>query len=170
MQLFFAALVLAALASQTGYAQDKPREPKIVLKLEKPVSGGNPRGWEPFGATCKSLKPENGKDQRSYHPGWDKPVSIAEWMGAPIEVVKIRRYGPGWKKPDDVRQRVASLLKTQSGEVSPYEDWDEFVFADIIATVQFSDHTEGTLEVSGVHVCFTTHSGMALWLRDLPTK
>jgi hypothetical protein len=45
-----------------------------------------------------------------------------------------------------------------------------FAFADIIATVQFSDHTEGTLEVSGVHVCFSNHSRSALWLRASPAK
>jgi hypothetical protein len=45
-----------------------------------------------------------------------------------------------------------------------------FAFADIIATVQFSDHTEGTLEVSSVHVCFSTHSRSALWLRVFPIK
>jgi hypothetical protein len=46
----------------------------------------------------------------------------------------------------------------------------DFAFADIVATVQFSDHTEGTLEVSGPHVCFSTHSRSALWLRVFPTK
>jgi hypothetical protein len=171
LQLFFVVLALAVVAAQNGYAQDKSQEPKIVLQLEKPVAGDNPRRLlGPFGATCKSVKQENGKERGSYHPGWDKPVSIAAWMGAPLEEVKIRRYGPGWKKSDDVRKRVASLLKTQSGEVYPYEPWAEGVFQDIVATIQFSDHAEGNLEVSGVHVCFSNHSGTALWLRVLPTK
>lgn len=114
---------------------------------------------------------EGGKEGSSNHAGWDKPISIAEWMGAPIKVVKIRRYGPGWKSPTDVRMRIVRLLQTQSGEVYPYEPWgDEAAFADIAATVQFSDHTEGALEISGVHVCFCTHSGTALWLRAFPNK
>jgi hypothetical protein len=45
-----------------------------------------------------------------------------------------------------------------------------FAIPDIIATVEFSDHTEGTLEVSGVHVCFSNHSRTALWLRVFPIK
>jgi hypothetical protein len=99
-----------------------------------------------------------------------KPTSIAELMGAPIDVVKIRRYSPAWKNPDDVRNRITKLLKTQTAEVYVYEPWAEAAFADIIATVQFSDHTEGTLEVSGVHVCFSNHSRSALWLRVFPIK
>jgi hypothetical protein len=86
-------------------------------------------------------------------------------MDAPIEVAKIRRYGPGWKNPDDVRNLITKILKTQTAEVYGYEPWDEGVFADIIATVQFSDHLEGALEVSGGHVCFSDHPGSALWLR-----
>ncbi len=170
LQLVFVVLALV-VSAQSGCAQDKSQGPKIVVELEKPVAGDNPRGWlRPFGATCKSVKQENEKPRASYHPGWDKPISIAEWMGAPIEVVKIRRYGRGWKNVDDVRERVASLLKTQSGEVYPYEPWDEYVFQDIVATLQFSDQVEGAMEASGVHVCFTTHAGTALWLRVFPTK
>jgi hypothetical protein len=45
----------------------------------------------------------------------------------------------------------------------PY--WDEFVFAGIVATIQFKDKTEGTLEESGGHICFTTHDQSVLWLR-----
>lgn len=174
LQLFSVVLALAVVGTQNSYGQDRSQGPKIVLKLEKPVAGDNLHGFrvlaEPFGSTCKSVKQENGKDRGSYHPGWDKPVPIAEWMGAPIEVVKIRRYGHGWRKPDDVRTRVASLLKAQSGEVYPYPAWDEYVFQGIVATLQFSDNLEGTMEVSRVHVCFTDHSGMALWLRVLPAK
>src|ERR1700730_14277147 len=61
--------------------------------------------------------------------------------GGTNQVVKVRRYGPGWKSPADVRMRIVRLLTTQSGEVYPYEPWDEGAFADIVATVQFSDHT-----------------------------
>lgn len=162
--------ILAVLASQHGYAQDQSRGPRVVLDLEEAHSGESPPGLlGAFGASCKSVK-ENGKEQGSYHPGWDKPISIAEWMGAPIKVVKVRRYGRGWKSPADVRMRIVRLLTTQSGEVYPYEPWDEVAFADIVATVQFSDHTEGALEVSGVHVCFCTHSGTPLWLRVFSNK
>jgi hypothetical protein len=170
-QAFFTVLALAILVSQSGYAQDKAWEPRIELKLEKPASGGNPAGLlEPFGMSCKSRKQEAGRYRALDNGGLDKPTSIAELMGARINALKIRRYGPGWKKPDDVRKHLATLLKTQTREVYLYEPWDEAAFADIIATVQFSDHTEGTLEASGVHVCFSDHSGSALWLRGFPAK
>ena len=64
-----------------------------------------------------------------------KPTSIAELMGAPIEVVNIRSYGPGWKNPEDVQNLITKLLKTQTSEVYTYEPWAEAAFADIIATV-----------------------------------
>ena len=161
--------MLAVLASRPGYPQDRFRDPRVVIDLEKPHSGQSPPGLlAPFGASCKTVK-ENTKEPSSYHPGWDKPISVSEWMGAPIKVVKVRRYGPGWKSRADVRVRIVRVLKTQSGEVYPYRPWDEAAFADIVATVQFSDHTKGALEVSGVHVCFCTHSGTVLWLRVLPT-
>ena len=99
-----------------------------------------------------------------------KPTSIAELMGAPIEVVNIRSYGPGWKNPEDVQNLITKLLKTQTSGVYTYEPWAEAAFAAIIATVQFSDHSEGTLEVSGVHVCFSDHSRLALWLRVFRNK
>ncbi len=171
-QIFLVVLALVVVGAQSGYAQNKPQGPKIVLKLEKPVAGDNPRGlMEPFGTTCKSVKQESGKDWRSYHPSFDKPDSIAELMGEPIKVVIIHYDGRGWKKSDDVRRRVANLLSTQSGrEVGSFPTWDEAVFQDIVATVQFSDHVEGAMEVSGYHVCFTDHSGMVSWLRVLPNK
>jgi hypothetical protein len=78
--------ILAVLASQRGYAQDQSLGPRVVLDLEKAHSGENPPGLlGAFGASCKSAK-ENGKERGSYHPGWDKPISIAEWMGAPIKL------------------------------------------------------------------------------------
>lgn len=162
--------VFVFLAWQSVSSQDKSPEPRVVINLEKPHAGEDPTGvLGPFGTTCKSRK--NSEEQRSYEPGLDKPISIAEWMGAPITLVKVRRYGAGWKSPAAVRMRIVKLLETRSGEVYPgYEPWDEMVFSDIVATVQFSDHTEGALEISGVHVCFCTHSGTALWLRVFAAK
>jgi hypothetical protein len=62
------------------------------MYLEK-AHAGEPAGFlEPFGATCKSGK-ENREEQRSYHPGWDKPISIAEWMGALIKGACLRMSG-----------------------------------------------------------------------------
>jgi hypothetical protein len=172
LQLVFVVLALAVVGVQSGYAQDKSQGTKIELKLDKTITGYNPRGWsESFGTFCKSVKQESGKDWRSYHPSFDKPVSIAELMGEPIKVVIIHYDGRSWKKSHDVRRRIANLLRTQSGrEVGSSPTWDEAVFQDIVATIQFSDHVEGAMEVSGYHVCFTDHSGMALWLRVLPNK
>jgi hypothetical protein len=142
-----------------------------MVKLEKSVSSGHPRVFsEPFGVSCKPSKPDSGKDRSVGNRGPDKPVPIAALLGAPIALVTIRNYGRGWNKPDDVLKYVADLLETQTGEVYPYPPWDEAVFADIIATVQFSDHRESALEVSGVHVCFSTYSGSAVWLRVFRSK
>ena len=161
--------LLALVVSRSGYTQDKPQELRVVMDLEKSHSHEDQPRVLGFGASCKSVK-KNDKESGSYHPGWDEPISIPEWMRAPVEVVKVRHYGPSWKSPADVRMRIVRLLQTKSGDVFPYEPWDEMAFADIVATVQFSDHTEGSLEVSGVHVCFSTHSGTALWLRVFPTQ
>jgi hypothetical protein len=168
---FFFALALVVLAPQTAYSQDKPKDPKVVLDLEKPAPADNSSVWlaNGFGKTCN---PFNQKFGELGPPASQplKPTSIAELMGAPIDVVKIRRYGPAWKNPADVEKLITKLLKAQTAEVYVYEPWDEAVFLDIIATVQFSVHSEGTLEVSGVHVCFSNHSRSALWLRVFPTK
>ncbi len=162
-------LLLALVVSRSGYTQDKPQELRVVMDLEKSHSHEDQPRVLGFGASCKSVK-KNDKESGSYQPGSDQPISIAEWMGAPVEVVKVRRYDRSWKSPAGVRMRIVRLLQTKSGEVYPYEPWDEMAFRDIVATVQFSDHTEGSLELSGVHVCFSTHSGTALWLRVSPTQ
>ncbi len=163
----FLILALTVLSSQPACAQDKPQDPKVILDLEKPSPADNPSRLEKFGKTCDHFNQKFGElGPPSNQPM--KPTSIAELMGAPIDVVKIRRYSPPWKNPDDVRNRITKLLKTQTAEVYVYEPWAEAAFADIIATVQFSDHTEGTLEVSSVHVCFSNHSHSALWLRVFP--
>ena len=166
---FLAVLVLAVLVSLPTYPQDKSQNPKVVLGLEKPTPTNNSPHLEKFGRTCDPFNQKVGKSGPPANRPM-KPTSIAELMGAPMEVVKIRSYGPGWKNPEDVQNLITELLKTQTAEVYTYEPWAEAAFADIIATVQFSDHSEGTLEVSGVHVCFSDHSRSALWLRVFRNK
>jgi hypothetical protein len=160
---------LAALVPPAR-AQDKPEKPKIVFELEKPAPRDNssPFVFDTFGKTCNPF--DLRVSEHSENPPWNKSASILEAAGAPIDVIKIRRYGSGWKNRDDVQKFVAKLLKAQTMEFSRYEPWDEAVFADIFATVQYSDHSEGVLEVSNVHVCFSDHSRHALWLRVFPLK
>jgi hypothetical protein len=159
----FFALVLAGPASLPAHAQGKPPEPKVVIDLEKQTSTGD--GFaERFGKACDRFNQKSAQ-----HGPWGvrstRPTTITELMGAPIEVIKIRRYGRNWKNPDDVRNRVTKLIRTRTSEVYNYEPWAEFVYADIIATVQFSDHSEDVLEVSGVHACFSDHFHAPEWLR-----
>jgi hypothetical protein len=161
LQTFSAALSLALFVLQACYAQRNAQEPKVVLSPEKPALGFPASGA--FGKTCTAFKSAT-VNRRVV----DKPVSVSELFGAQIGTIAIRRYGSGWKKPDDVRKYVSELLKTQTIEVYSYEPWDEFVFENIVADVQFSDHTAGVLEVSGVHICLSDHSRSVLWLRASP--
>jgi hypothetical protein len=100
----------------------------------------------------------------------DKPVPIAELFGAPIAVVRVRRYGTGREKPDrdEVRQRVAKILHAQTDDIARGILWSEAAFADLLATIEFSDHTKGVLEGSGGHVCFSDHAGTVWYLRTPP--
>jgi hypothetical protein len=164
---FFAVLVLAVLAprlrpEQTPKPKSRPRPRKTNPTNDSPH-------LEKFGKTCDPFNQKFGKSGPPANRPM-KPTSIAELMGAPIEVVNIRSYGPGWKNPEDVQNLITKLLKTQTSGVYTYEPWAEAAFAASIATVQFSDHSEGTLEVSGVHVCFSDHSRLALWLRVFRNK
>jgi hypothetical protein len=175
----FALLALAALMVWVGNAQDKTKDPKVVLELEKPApsesSAANASegtkgsvhlsAAAPFGKTCSAFSsPKDG------YRSLDGPASIADLIGAPIEVVKIRRYGPGQEKPDrdEVRKHVLNLLKAQTAEVYRYEPWDETVFTGLVAKIQFYDHTEGVLEESGVHVCFSDYTELVWWTRIPP--
>jgi hypothetical protein len=164
---FLALLTLSALVSPT-HAQEKPQDPKIVFDLEKPASPDNSHHLEPFGKTCTPLDIKSG--EHGDKVPWEKPSSMLELAGAPIDVIKIRRYGPGWKNPDDIRNLITKLLRIHTTEFFSYEPWAEMVFADIIATIQYSDRTEGTLEISSPHVCFSDHSRHALWLRIFQPK
>jgi len=49
-------------------------------------------------------------------------------------------------------------------EVYDYEPWAEMTYENIVATVEFSDHTDGVLEDSSGHVCFSDHFRSVLWL------
>jgi hypothetical protein len=175
----FVVLALTVLTAQGGYAQDKTKDPKVVLELEKPAPSENsaanaPEGAKPsvhvaatgpFGKTCSAFS--NPKDG---YRSLDGVASLADLIGAPIEVVKIRRYGSGQQKLDreEVRKHVINLLKAQTGEVYRYQPWDEAVFIGLVAKIQFFDHTEGVLEESGVHVCFSDYTGLVWWTRIPP--
>jgi hypothetical protein len=150
-------LVLAPLASETSWAQDKRVEPKVVLDLEKPAPSDNAFHSQRFGLTCRS----SGDGYRVL----DRPSSIVELMGAPVELIRIRRYDRRWTSPDEVRNHVIKLLQMRTGEVYRYEPWPEMVLSDIVATIQFSDKVKGTLEESGGHVCFSDHSNSVSWVR-----
>jgi hypothetical protein len=175
----FVVLALTALMARGGYAQDKSKDPKVVLDLEKPAPSENTgadapdsakgsvhlSAAAPFGKTCSAFRsPKDG------YRSLDGVASIADLIGAPIEVVKIRRYGPGQEKPDrdEVRKHVINLLKAQTAEVYRYEPWDEMVFTGLVAKIQFYDHTEGVLEESGGHVCFSDYTGLVWWTRIPP--
>jgi hypothetical protein len=175
----FVVLVLAALMVWVGDAQDKTKDPKVVLELEKPApsekSAANvPEGAKtsvhvaatgPFGKTCSAFgSPKDG------YRSLDGAASIADLIGAPIEVVKIRRYGSGSEKADrdEVRKHVLKLLAEETSEEYRYEPWDEAVYAGLVAKIQFFDHTEGVLEESGNHVCFSDFNGQVWWTRIPP--
>ncbi len=179
---FLVLLALAALASRPAYAQDKNKDPKVVLELEKspPANDSNakePAGthgathlWpgEPFGKSCSAFgAPKDG------YRNLDRPFSVNELFGAPIAVITIRRLGAFQEKPDreELRKHIVAVLSAQTTEVSRYEDWDEAVPLGIVATVQFSDRAKGVLEESSGHVCFSDYAGTVWWLRiPLPTK
>lgn len=138
---------------------DKNREPKIVLDLQKTGPGEKPFRAR-FGMTCPPSSPGG-----SLFRDLERPASISELLGGPVNVVRIRSYGAHWKNFDDVRKHVIKVLQTQTGTIYPGQVWDEMVLADVVAGIQFSDGSEGVFEESGGHVCFTNHSKAALWAR-----
>jgi hypothetical protein len=83
--------------------------------------------------------------------------------------VRIRSYGSGWTK-GRMLNHMTKLLQVRTAEVSDGVYWGELVYADIITTIRFADKTEGALEESGGHVCFTDHSKSARWLRILLSR
>jgi hypothetical protein len=189
-QCFFVILAFATLMAQPGFpqdkSQDKTKEPKIVMDLEKPApsddssggtkkpggASGNARtpfriGGIPgeFGEACKAFSSAEGPDRRL-----DTPVPLAELLGGPIAVVRVRRYGPGHEKPDrdEVRQRVAKILHARTDDIARGILWSEATFAGLVVTIEFSDHSKGVLEESGGHVCFSDHAGTVWYLRIPP--
>jgi hypothetical protein len=178
----FAAVGLAAglggLGAVHGYSQEKQKDPKVVLDLEKPsaehdsdaggadgAKGSHLVAAEPFGKSCSAF----GKSKEGYR-SLDGVASIAGLIGAPIEVVRVRRYGSGHDKVDreEVRKHVLNLLAEETSEEYRYEPWDEAVFVGLVAKIQFFDHTEGVLEESGNHVCFSDFNGQVWWTRIPP--
>ena len=164
---FLALLALATLATGPGHSQSKPKDPKIILELEKsPPPEKNPEPIaEPFGKTCSAFAPP-----RDGYRNFDDPVAIEDLVGAPIETIRIRRYGDGKEKADkeEVRKQIEKILKAETTEESRYEPWDEAVSANLIAKTEFFDHTKGVLEASGNHVCFSDYSGLVWWVRTTP--
>lgn len=173
-QYFLVILALAAAAAQPNYAQDKTKDPKIVIDLEKPAAGDVSNTKAPAsadGATHASTAPTFGKACSAFgaakdgYRNLDSPYSISELFGAPIEVITIRRLGQ--EKPDreELRKHIVSVLNSRTTEVSRYADWDEWVPQGIVTTIQFYDHSKAVLEESGGHVCFSDYAGTVWWLR-----
>jgi hypothetical protein len=176
---FLLILALAAAAAQPSYAQDKTKEPKIVLDLEKPAPANDSKAKEPASAnatTHPSIVPPFGKACSSVgaakdgYRSLDQPYTISDLFGAPIEVITIRRLGSGPEKPDreELRKRITAVLNAQTTEVSRYQDWDEWVPQGLVVTIQFYDRTKSVLEESAGHVCFSDYAGTVWWLR-IPT-
>ncbi|MFZ3246336.1 MAG: hypothetical protein WA185_14790 [Candidatus Acidiferrales bacterium] len=156
-------LALAFLICASSFAQQKTRPPKIVFAKHAaaPAVGLAP----PFGQSCRATSNAKFSHLASY-----RPVSIADLLGAPVALVTIRRYGPSSKNQPEIRKHVLGVLAAQTLEISPYEPWDEAAFTDIVATLQFADNNQGALEISGVHICFTDHTGAAIWMRLRPPQ
>jgi hypothetical protein len=177
-QYFLAILTLAA-AAQPNHAQDKTKDPKFVIDLERSAPANDSKAKEPAsadGATHAPIAPPFGKACGAFgaakdgYRSFDSPFSISDLFGAPIEVITIRRAGAGQEKPDreELRKRIFTVLNAQTVEVSRYADWDEWVPQGIVATIQFYDHSKAVLEESGGHVCFSDFAGTVWWLR-IPT-
>jgi hypothetical protein len=184
-QYLLVILALAAVAAQPNYAQDKTKDPKIVIDLERPAAGDVSNAKAP--ASDSKQKETASADSSSHLPGappfgkacsafgaakdgyrnLDSPYSISELFGAPIEVITIRRLGPGLEKTDreELRKHIISVLNSRTTEVSRYADWDEWVPLGIVTTIQFYDHSKAVLEESGGHVCFSDYAGTVWWLR-----
>ena len=175
-QHFFAILALAAAAAQPTHAQDKTKDPKFVIDLEKSAPANDSKAKEPAtadGATRAPIAPPFGKACTAFgaakdgYRNFDSPVSLSDLFGAPIEIITIRRLGPGQEKPDreELRKHFMTMLSAQTVEVSRYADWAEAVPQGIVATIQFYDHSKAVLEESAGHVCFSDYAGTVWWLR-----
>jgi hypothetical protein len=180
VKYFLVILALATLATPPNFAQDKnqdkTKEPKVVLDLEKSPPANDAKAKESAGADPSahfSIAPPFGKACSAFgaakdgYRNLDSPYSVSELFGAPIEVITVRRLGPGQEKPDreELRKRIITLLNARTTEVSRYADWDEWVPQGIVTTIQFYDRTKGVLEESGGHVCFSDYAGTVWWLR-----
>jgi hypothetical protein len=179
-QYFLVLLALAVAAAQPGHTQDKSqdknKDPRVVVELDKrpPTNDASAKepasadgvahlsSAEPFGKACSAFgAPKDG------YRNFDRPYAVNELFGAPIAVITIRRLGAFQEKPDrdELRKHIVAVLTAQTTEVSRYEDWDESVPLGIVATIQFADRSKGVLEESGGHVCFSDYAGTVWWLR-----
>lgn len=165
--VFLGLAAVAVTAVRGGYSQDKSKDPKVVLDLEKPPAPekNSITAAEPFGKSCSAFA-----SSKDGYRSLDEPTPIEDLVGAPIETVRVRRYGDGKDKVDkeEVRKQVEKVLKAQTTEEYRYEPWDESVFVNLVANTQFFDHTKGVLEASGDHVCFSDYSGLVWWVRTTP--
>jgi len=183
LKCFLVILALAGAGAELSYTQDKSqdknRDPRVVVELDKrpPTNDASAKepasadgatqlsSAEPFGKACSAF----GATKDGYR-NFDRPFSVNELLGAPIAVVIVRRLGAGREKlgRDELRKQIVAVLSAETTEVSRYVDWDEWVPLGIVATLQFSDRSKGVLEESGGHVCFSDYSGTVWWLR-IPT-
>jgi hypothetical protein len=178
----FALLTWVGLTAgaSVSYAQDKQSGPKVELDLDKPApaakdskseAAGDAKGSSPstpgesFGKTCRASAAT-----RDAYKNLDEPAAIADLIGAPIAIVRVRRVAAGKDKVDreEVRKQIIKLLNATTEEVSRYAPWDEPVPAGLVATIQFFDHSKGVLEESGGHVCFSDYSGLVWWTKLAP--
>jgi hypothetical protein len=167
--LFIFILMGTAIAcSCSALAQQKSREPKIVIAPKRPRPTAPPRpgegaiflGVNGFGSTCKASR-----DAKSPFFNPYKTATIADVMGAPIAKITITSYGDGWKKDDAIRARVLQVLSVETNDFAPGIEWDESAFVDLVGTIQFADGKEGAFEESAGHVCFNDHNGAAIFTR-----
>jgi hypothetical protein len=140
--------------------QGKMTRPKIIF-AKHAATPERAMGMGPaFGQTCKAT----GSTKKSY-ADVDRAVTVAEVMGAPVAVVKIRSYRAGAKK-QDIQDRVLQVLDAATyDEPMQYDPLDEGVWTGIVATIQFADNKQGAFEESGGHVCVTDDSGAVWWMR-----
>jgi hypothetical protein len=154
------ALFVAFSIGATAPAQQKSPQPKILIEAKAPTSYVGGIMPMTFGSTCHATS-----DAKSPYLGTYKPVTIADLLAEPVAIVKVTAYGTRWTSPDEIRGRLLQVLVAGADAPLPYEPWDEGVFPDIVATIQFADKKRGTFEESGGHVCFTDPSGAVIWTR-----
>jgi hypothetical protein len=148
--------------------QTQGREPRIVVDLQKQPKKAGLIPAAPFGASCNAAKADSPNPDVGSSPHYNS-APILQLLGAPVRSVRIHRVASR-KSQATARQRVLTVLNSDGQAVFTYEPWAEAAFSDIVATIEFSDHTQRPLEISNVHVCFATHAGTTLWTEVFPEK